>query len=344
MKLRTQIYAILSLTFFATTVAAGNYQTGLKEFTILDADGDRHINGYLWYPTEETEGVTRAHGNAVWEPISVIPDATAAAGQKPLLVMSHGMFGNARNQAWLAAALVGKGYIVAAIDHPGTSTFQRDPDHRRELWERPRDISRTIDYIIAHPEFNDRIDQDRIFMAGHSLGGLTAVALAGGRYDPDKVDAQCAENPGELICGIFDDWNIAKTPQDREQMSGDLSDSRISGFAVFDIGGTQTFSPESLAAIDRPMFIIGAPVNIMGLDLDVEARALVAALPSENVRYSEPSTLAHFDFLGVCTENALEILKEEEPDDVFVCEQGTDARRIEHDEIAQEVADFFSNL
>lgn len=127
-------------------------------------------------------------------------------------------------------------------------------------------------------------------------------------------------------------------------MSADLSDDRIAGFAVFDLGGTQTFSPASLAAITRPVFVIGAPVDGARLNLDLESRALVAALPPGTVRYSEPPTLAHFDFLGVCTDNALAILKEEEPEDVFVCEDGTDERRAEHDQTAEDVAAFFAGL
>lgn len=344
MKLTPSICAMLALTISSAPAIADSFQTGLKELTILDQDGDRHLQGFLWYPTDETDGQTQAHGNMVWESINVIPNAEPVAGKKPLLVLSHGMFGNARNQAWLAEAMIDKGYLVAAIDHPGTSTFQRDPDHRRELWERPRDISRTIDHMIEAPDFGAMIDQDRIYMAGHSLGGFTAIALAGGRFDPERVDADCAADPGELICGIFDAWKVAKTEEDREAMSGDLSDPRIAGFGVFDLGGTQTFSPDSLAAIETPMFVIGAPLDIEGLNLDRESRALAAALPEETLQYREPENLAHFDFLGVCTEKALDILKEEEPEDVFVCEDGREARRAEHDMIAAEVAVFFAGL
>lgn len=344
MKLRSPIYAMLSIAISASAAMAQDYQTGLRDIKIIDADGDRHIDGYLWYPTRETDGVTQAHGNAVWESVGVIPDAEPAAGQKPLVVLSHGMFGNSRNQAWLAAALTAKGYIVAAVDHPGTSTFQRDPDHRRELWERPRDISRAIDHLIAMPDFGEMIDPDRIFMGGHSLGGFTAVALAGGRYDPDRVDADCKANSEDLVCSIFSAWGIAKTPEDRAEISGDLSDPRIAGFAVFDLGGTQTFSPESLSAIDKPMFVIGAPIANSGIDLNRESRALAQALPEVSVQYSEPANLAHFDFLGVCTEAALDILKEEEPEDVYVCEDGTEARRQEHNQIAREVAAFFGSI
>jgi len=297
----------------------------------------------VWYPAADTENLVLSHENAVWEAIRVAPDGEPLAGSRPLVLLSHGMFGNAHNQEWLAEGLVANGFVVAAIDHPGTSTFRRDPDHRRELWQRPHDISRTIDAILDHPGIGSFIDANRIYMAGHSLGGFTAMQLAGARFDPGQIDAFCAAQPGDRVCGIFADWGVAKTPEDRVKIAGYLSDARIRAFAVFDLGGTQSFSPGSLAEIDRPLLVYGAPVDLEGLDLDVESRALFAALPSSSTTYREPPTLAHFDFLGVCTEAALEILKEEEPDDVFVCEQGREERRAEHQQIIAEVTQFFQD-
>ncbi len=344
MKFFRSIGVMMAMMMTAAGALAGSYETGLRQLSIQDLKGDRHIDGFLWYPTSEREGKKQAHGNVVWEPIMVIPDAAPAAGKRPLVVLSHGMFGNARNQAWLARKLTQEGYIVAAINHPGTSTLQRDPKHRRELWQRQKDISRTIDHVMALESIGVQVNPDRIFMAGHSLGGFTAVALAGGRFDPQRVDASCEVQPEDVICDMLNDWDVAKTPEDRIEMAKDLSDPRIAGFVVFDLGGTQTFSPESLRAIDRPMFVIGAPMDIRGLNLDVESRALRDALSEGVVRYLEPKTLAHFDFLGVCTERALDLLKEEEPDDAFVCINGQDERRAEHEMIGEEVMEFLAGI
>lgn len=319
-------------------LATETYQTGLVELHVVD--DDRPLEGFVWYPTMETEGSVRAHGNQVWEAIRAIPHAPPASGLRPLVVLSHGMYGNARNQAWLAAALTQAGYVVAAIDHPGTSTFLRDPDDARELWERPHDISRTIDHILADETLSAQIDPDRIYMAGHSLGGLTAAMLAGARYDPARIDAHCADGLDDLVCGILAMWDVAQSEADREIIAQDWSDPRLAGIAVLDLGGTQALSPESVAAIDTPILVIGAPIANSGLTLDLESRALVDMLP-DGTSYLEPETLAHFDFLGVCTEQGLSILLEEEPDDAFVCEDGTEARRAEHAMITQAVMAFF---
>lgn len=344
MKYTLPITTMTALAISTCVTFADQYQTGMTELDVRDANGNRHINGIIWYPTNETEGSVRAQGNAVWEPIMVHPNAEPVAGKHPLVLLSHGMYGNHRNQAWLASELTRAGYIVAAIDHPGTSTFQRDADHARELWERPRDISRTIDHILADPAYSGHIDAENIFMAGHSLGGFTAVALAGGRFEPAKFDAFCASSDADIACGVINRWKVAKTPEDRITITGDFSDDRIKGFAVFDLGGTQSFSTQSLGAIQSPMLVIGAPENVHGLNLDVESRALNAALPSETTQYWEPAGLSHFDFMGRCTDKGLAILKAEEPDDVYVCEKGTDERAAEHKEIASKVMGFFAGL
>lgn len=330
---------IASLT---STAEAQTYQTGLADLRIETSQDARGLQGFLWYPTRATAPVATLLGNPVWAGIDAVKDAKPAAGRFPLVVLSHGMYGNAMNQAWLATALAQRGYIVAAISHPGTSTWLRDAADAQQLWQRPKDISRVIDDLLATPDLSAAIDPDRIFMAGHSLGGYTAMELAGARYDGAKFDAFCAQHQTELVCGIFDDWQVAKTPADLTRMQADLSDPRIKAFAVFDLGGTQTFSTASLAAIQKPLLIFGAPNNIHGLDLDVESRALVANLPADAVSYHEPATLAHFDFLGECTPQALTILQAEEPDDLYVCADGTTARHAKHQMIISEVDRFFA--
>lgn len=333
--------AALVIAATSGSVLAEGYHTGLADLAIHEDVAGRPLEGFVWYPTAQNDGLAEHHTNPVWQGIEAVKDATPLEGRYPLVVLSHGMYGNAMNQTWLADALVGEGYIVAAINHPGTSTWLRDPEDARQMWERPRDVSRVIDHLLDDPAYATLVDPERIYMGGHSLGGFTAVALAGGRYDADKMDGFCAEQPDDLVCGIFERWQLAKTPQDVAALGADLSDPRISRFAIFDLGGTQSFSQESLAGIDRPLLVIGAPRDIAGLDLDIESRALRDALPEATVTYMEPQSLSHFDFLGVCKAGAMDILAQEEPGDEVICLQGGAARLADHAMIAKAVAAHF---
>ena len=123
-----------------------------------------------------------------------------------------------------------------------------------------------------------------------------------------------------------------------------MADHRIRGFAVFDLGGTDFLTGDSLAQVDTPLLVYGAPKDIAGLDLDRESRALVAALPGNIVSYREPEALSHFDFLGVCTDKGVAILQEKHPEDVIVCLEGRQDRERAHKQIVHEVTRFFGAL
>ncbi len=332
---------LTALAFIASTAAhADPFQTGLAELDVPN-DAGRQLEGYLWYPTDAAEGAQEYHGNAVWTGITAAADAPIADGTFPLVVLSHGMYGNAMNQSWLASALAEQGYIVAAISHPGTSTWLRDADDARMLWERPKDVSRVIDHLTGDPMIATQIDETRIYMGGHSLGGFTAALLAGARFEADQLEAICADDPGDLICGIFKGWDVAQTVQDIAQMEADLSDPRISKVAVFDLGGTQTLTSESLGTIEASLMVMGAPKGDHDINLDIESRAFAAMMPSGGT-YLEPASLSHFDFLGVCKPDALAILQEEEPDDMFVCFDGTSERAADHAMILDAALAFFA--
>lgn len=332
--------AALSLALSPALLRADPFATGLGDLAIPASNSGRGLQGFVWYPTTDTAAPTAEHSNPVWAGIMAQVDATPAPGSFPLVVLSHGMFGNAMNQSWLADALARQGYVVAAINHPGTSTWARDPEDARQMWQRPRDISRVIDHMLA----GGQVDPDRLYVAGHSLGGFTAVALAGGRFDAARASAFCATRDADPGCDAFALFQVAQTPADMEAMQADLSDPRIRGFAVFDLGGTPFFDPASLGQIDRPMWVWGAPRDIdgTGLTLETEARALAAALPQGRVTYLEPESLSHFDFLGTCTPAALAILAEEEPDDLFVCKEGMAERAAEQSEVVAQILTAFA--
>ena len=333
---------IALMTSFATLPAyAEQFNTGSAKVSIDDPHGTRDLDGFVWYPTHETRTKIK-HGNKVWQGIEVAQDAEISDGKFPLLILSHGMFGHAMNQAWLAKAMTEQGYIVAAINHPRTSFFADDPDDRRELWLRPRDFTRVIDDLLADENFGSHVDLDRIYAAGHSLGGMTVLQLAGAKYDALTHQSACDQNPEGLVCSILNEWDIGKTPRDIAALSQDLSDPRIRAIVSLDMGGAQVFSDQSLAALATPTLIYSASAG--HVDMDKNSRLLKAKMPTNTVTYLEPTGYTHFDFMGLCTEKGLDILKKFELQDVEVCIDGRDIRATKHRDFVKTITSFFDGL
>src|SRR5262249_48403938 len=127
------------------------------------------------------------------------PQAAPDATFKGLVVISHGKGGAELNHESLAEALARDGYLVAALRHPGDnwqdhSLSERGPAAYFD--ERPRQVSRVLDALLGDPQWSDRIARDahgpRVGAIGHSAGGYTVLALAGGRFDLGRLAAHCS--------------------------------------------------------------------------------------------------------------------------------------------------------
>ncbi len=324
-------------------LAAPQYNAGETDLTISDSQNQRPLNGWLWYPTTASKEETTIAGNPVWADIPGQSNAPIAVGQHPLILLSHGMYGNIYNQGWLARSLSQRGYLVAAINHPGTSTRSRDPQQAQQLWERTRDLSRIVDYLLEDAEISQHLDPNKIAAAGHSLGGYTVMRLLGAIHDDERHDTSCAPNPKRPDCRAMQTFNIGNSEQNIADLKQPLTDSRIKAVITLDLGGTQAFSPESLANVKHPVLVIGAGRNLQ-LDQTVESQALAERLPVNSSRYLVLQDGGHFDFMGICTERGEQILKESDPEGAMVCEDGTGSRAIKHEFLVDEITAFLKSF
>ncbi|MGZ4117134.1 MAG: alpha/beta hydrolase family protein, partial [Bacteroidia bacterium] len=77
--------------------------------------------------------------------------------------------------------LAKNGYIVAMPEHYGNNRNNNQLEYTNEnLINRPRHISLTIDEILSENRFGKSVSVNKIAVIGHSMGGYTALALAGG--------------------------------------------------------------------------------------------------------------------------------------------------------------------
>jgi predicted dienelactone hydrolase len=108
-------------------------------------------------------------------------DAPVAAGNYPLVVISHGSGGSHLVYRTISTFLACNNYIVAIPEHPGNNRNNNELENTNEnLRNRPRHISLTIDAVLSDPRFSSNLKPGKIALAGHSYGGYTALAAAGG--------------------------------------------------------------------------------------------------------------------------------------------------------------------
>lgn len=316
---------------------------GFRQISLSDGQADRQLEVAVWYPVENGGETTLIGDNPAFVGLSVIKDGQPKQGPHPLVVLSHGYGGNWTNQMWLASELVRQGYIVAAPNHPGTTSRDRRLQEGAKLWQRPRDLSRVIDAVIADPTRFGAVAANRIAAIGHSLGGWTAVAIAGGRFDADRFEADCFTRSELAACKVYDQLGIARNQDARAALGNDLRDERVKAVISLDLGLARGFTPASLAAIKVPVLVIAAGLDDQALPARLESRYLSENLPAATTHYAEMIDASHFSFLGLCKPEGAALIDERDPGEGFICEDIGNRTRTEiHREAAKMFISFLA--
>lgn len=151
--------------------------TGSKQLTIKDEIKNISFPVLVHYPTYKKSSPI-AFGPYT---MNVSPDAEIINGKFPLIIISHGNGGSHLLYRTISTYLAKNGYIVAMLEHYGNNRNNNTLENTTENLEtRPRHVSLTIDYLISDNWLNEMIAQNKIGVIGHSMGGYTALALAGG--------------------------------------------------------------------------------------------------------------------------------------------------------------------
>ncbi|WEJ91064.1 MAG: alpha/beta hydrolase [Klebsiella huaxiensis] len=336
---RTWIF-LLSTLFFCLQAHAS---TGFRQIT-LPGSGPDTVKVTLWYPTVMPGKMERVADNPAFVGISVIRNAQPVPGAHPLLVLSHGYNGNWRNLSWLATAMAAQGYIVAAPDHPGTTTFNQNPIEAKKLWRRPQDITRVINFVMSSPNLVGETDKRRIAAAGHSLGGWTVMELAGARFDTARFKQDCQQHPLRGDCKIAQKLGINE-PQSPEKLAANLQDKRIKAIVSLDLGMVPGFTPQSLHTINIPVLLLAAQSDALAaLPAKQESGYLASEIPDRWAKFELVNGATHFSFMQLCKPGAVALIEEDSPGDGIVCQDGEGANRASiHQIVAQKVMVFLNS-
>lgn len=257
----TLVMAVASVTVLQPIAHAA--EAGFRQMTVAAGSAEgKPAHFALYYPTQDAARVI---------PMGPFPQTVAINGApeptvKGLIVLSHGTASTEIGFATLAQALARNGYLVASVEHVGDTwqdlSMRATPG--RYFAERPRQVSRVIDTLLADPQWRARIangadGQPRIGALGHSAGGYTVLALAGGKPVLSRMRTHC-ETEAELdpvfcklshsIGGSSAQASAAADVQD-EPVQADPRVRAVMALAPMGVA----FSASSLASITVPVAV-----------------------------------------------------------------------------------------
>jgi predicted dienelactone hydrolase len=315
----------LSLLLLASTIVAradSVFKVGVSTREFYPAEpydwrsAKTHVlRAMIWYPA-----AADALEAPQWIGLPVFPffsagsaalDAPPAAGaRRPLILLSHGNGGAASGLAWLGTALAARGFIVVAVNHPGnTAAEDTTVDGFSLFWLRAVDLSAIIGAVLDDKTLGSLVDPARIGAAGHSYGGYTVIAAAGGIADPSLLEAFCRSPAADALCKPPEVLEMRKKrlarlssdPDFRQRYSEagkSYREERIRAIFAMAPGPGPVFTQDSLGKISIPVAIVAGSADEL-TPPSSGAEALAKAIPNATLKLFPHA--GHFVFLGSCT-------------------------------------------
>ena len=223
------------------------------------------------YPSVSPEGPTPIGPYVV----SVALDGVAAPGPWPVVVISHGSGGSGLTHRDLATHLARHGFLVLMPEHPGNN---RDDNHLANsaaiLEQRPLDVTAALDWAGSAAGWPRQADLRRVGIVGHSLGGYTALALAGGR--PTAF--------------------ARETPDGRPTVVAVMPDPRVTALVLLAPAAPWFLAEDSLTQVRTPILMLtGEHDRLTGDHGDLIAARLPTTTP---LHHRVVDGAGHFSFLA----------------------------------------------
>lgn len=289
---------------------------------LRNADGSSAVPITVWYPAQadahETPLVIGPDDAPLFATGSAAADAPPASGRYPVVLLSHGFGGTARMMAWFGTAFAREGFVVIAVDHPGSNG--REPitgNGAAWWWERAEDLKAAWKTVQADPELSPHIDATRLGVAGFSAGGFAALVAGGARVDVQHFADFCQKHPNDGVCAPqleapdLTARNIGtwlKDPSMQARFKDAAGDHAVPGVrAVFVMAPAivQGLASDSLKRMQVPVSILVGTADTVAppaTNADVVAKSVPGA------KEQRLPNVTHYDFLGECTEEGKKVV------------------------------------
>jgi predicted dienelactone hydrolase len=231
----------------------------------------------------------------------------AATADKPTIVFSHGLGSVRTDLRYLAEHLASHGYVVAALEHPGSNETNTNAAiagksrlvSPQEFLDRPKDISFVLDELAklnqTHDNLQGKIAIDRSMVIGYSFGGATALSVAGAELQLNTLRKRCQADLITLSLGEGIQCAASGLSEERYQ----LKDPRIKRAIAMNPTTSLLFGDTGLSAIQIPTLIVASSADkttpalveqIAGFQKLTSPKWLVGFVGGTHLSVKDPST------------------------------------------------------
>ncbi|MEH2239039.1 alpha/beta hydrolase [Nostoc sp.] len=191
----------------------------------------------------------------------------------PVIVISHGLGLDSSNFQYLATHLASYGFAVVVPNHPGSDAKQlhsllngraSEIAEPGEFQDRPMDITYILNQLEkgnqSDSRFKGRLNLQQVGVFGQSLGGYTALALAGAKINFEQLKQDCQPaalqntwNMSLLLQCRALELNISKSGKDYN-----LRDERVKAAIAVNPITSSIFGKAGLSQIKTPVMIVSS--------------------------------------------------------------------------------------
>lgn len=279
------------LPIFLVLVAVTARGAGLREIVIPADSSGPQISAQVWTPCAKPPGPIVLDSEAGGLTIQGVKDCAPVGKNLPLIVISHGLFGNGFSHHDTAEFLADHGYAVVTLNHTLDSVAaikEKSADDIAAFLVRPVDIKRAISFVLSNSRASVDIDSRRIGFFGFSRGGYTGLVLAGAVPNFYAPPFPCPE-----------EYRMCRQMRDNEIPAHDSGyEPRIRAFVIAD---PISFFPDkaSLKNVTAPIQLWGSEHGGMGVRPE-DVASVARNLPA-SPEFHRPANSGHLSFIFPCS-------------------------------------------
>ncbi|GAB1541177.1 alpha/beta hydrolase [Scytonema sp. NUACC21] len=227
------------------------------------------LGPFTW--KKETLSLNDRNRNRVFPADIYLPQTssqTKTEQSAPVIVISHGMASDRNTFAYLAQHLASYGFAVAVLEHADNAQqfqkflagFEKAPQPS-ELIHRPLDVKYLLDELQRRSQsdkaWQGRLNLNRVGVIGQSMGGYTALAVAGAELNFEQLRANCRQ---ALPRDIFLNLSLLVQCQATELpfLTYNLQDKRVKAAIAINPVNSSLFGSSGLSRIQVPVMLVAS--------------------------------------------------------------------------------------